>query len=47
MPTYEWFSSRASVIASSSTFLAREVYGRSGPAAAAAFPFLTVSSIFC
>ncbi len=32
---------------SSSTFLAREVYGRSGPVAAAAFPFLTVSSIFC
>src|SRR5713226_5495017 len=34
-------------MASSSTFLAREVYGRSGPAAAAAFPFFTVSSIFC
>src|SRR5467141_1961815 len=47
VPTYEWFSSRASLIASSSTFLAREVYGRSGPAAAAAFPFFTVSSIFC
>src|SRR5881396_588256 len=47
VPTYEWFSSRASLIASSSTFFAREVYGRSGPAAAAAFPFFTVSSIFC
>src|SRR5256886_7793995 len=34
-------------MASSSTFLAREVYGRSGPAAAAALPFFTVSSIFC
>src|ERR1044071_8074945 len=34
-------------MASSSTFLARDVYGKSGPAAAAAFPFLTVSSIFC
>src|SRR5881296_3295960 len=47
VPTYEWFSSRASLIASSSTFFARDVYGKSGPAAAAAFPFLTVSSIFC
>src|SRR5437870_8975847 len=47
VPTYEWFISRASLMASSSTFFAREVYGRSGPAAAAALPFFTVSSIFC
>src|SRR5437879_10335528 len=34
-------------MASSRTFFARDVYGRSGPAAAAALPFFTVSSIFC
>src|SRR5215471_11262389 len=34
-------------MASSSTFLARDVYGRSGPVVCPAFPFLTVSSIFC
>ena len=40
-------SARASLIASSSTLFARGVYGSSGPMVCAAFPFLTISSIFC